>query len=106
MRRTVTIANSLHGWLQKIRASYIYEHEVDLSYTAALNWYLAIGIGTALDLKDKQLEKFADEIFTSEDMYSASIQDEADNLWLATELPKIMKKIKEKELKKDKYSFK
>jgi hypothetical protein len=109
MRRTITISDTLHSWLQKIRASYLNEHEIDLSYTAAFNYYLGIGIGTALGLIGKELENFANNILISESIDAASIQDEADNLWLATELPKIMKKVKEQEsekLKKDtKYKF-
>lgn len=102
MRRTVTVANQLHSWLQKIRASYLNEHELDLSYTAALNYYLAIGIGHALNKQGKELEDFANKILISEDITIASIQDEADNLWLATELPKIMEKVQKRELEKQK----
>lgn len=100
MRRTVTIAEPLHSWLQKIRASYLHEHEVDLSYTAALNWYLALGIGTGLEKTGKDLNKFAEQMVHPEDMAAASIQDEMDNLWLSEELPKILKKIEEDEKNK------
>lgn len=101
MRRSVTVADPLHSWIQKIRASYLNEHEVDLSYTHALNYYLALGVGmAALKLEGKKLLEFADEMMRTEDIYAASIQDEADNLWLAQELPKIMQKIREEEIEK------
>jgi len=100
MRRTVTIADSLHSWLQKIRASYLHEHEIDLSYTAALNYYLAIGIGHALNKQGNELEDFANQSLIEGDIDIASVQDEADNLWLAKELPKIMEKVQKKELEK------
>ena len=103
MRRSVTIADPLHSWIQKIRASYLNEQEMDLSYTHALNYYLALGVGmAALKLEGEKLEEFADEMLRTEDIYAASIQDEADNLWLAQELPKIMQKIREEEIENKK----
>jgi len=102
MRRTVTIADSLHNWIQKIRGWYLHEHQIDLSYTAALNWYLALGIGQALNKTGKELEDFANEVMQSTEIDLASIQDEADNLWLAKELPKIMEKINKNEIEKAK----
>jgi len=100
MRRTITIADSLHSWIQKIRGWYLTEHEIDLSYTAAFNYYLAIGIGHALRKSGKELDDFANQIMAEEEIEVASIQDEADNLWLSKELPKIMEKVQKKELEK------
>lgn len=101
MRRSVTVAEPLHNWIQQIRAEYLKEYFIDLSYTAALNYYLAYGLCRATKMKEKEGRDIADQIFHSEEIDVASIEDEIDNVWLARELPKIIEKAQTKEVEKE-----
>ena len=105
MRRSVTVAEPLHRWIQQIRGEYLKEHSIDLSYTAALNYYLAYGLYRASKMEEKESKDFAQQIFLSEEIDNASLEDEINNAWLAKELPKIIEKAKKKDEETD-FSFK
>lgn len=94
MRRTITLAEPIHRWIQHIRGWYLQEYGIDMSYTGAVNLYLAWGLCAASRTSEKERDDFVDEVVGSEEIDIAAIQDEFDNLWLAKELPKLLEKDK------------
>jgi hypothetical protein len=100
MRRSITIVEPLHRWIQHIRGYNLQETGEEFSYTGALNYYLAIGLCTAAKMKDKERENFIKQVFESEEIAAASIEDEYNNLWLEKELPKLMAELEKKNKQK------
>ena len=92
MRRTITIAEPIHHWIQKIRGWYLQEHGTDMNYTGAINYFLAWGLCSATGMSDGDREKFITQALRTGEFDMATIQDEFDNLWLKRELPKLLEK--------------
>ena len=105
MRSTITIAEPIHLWIQKIRGWYLQEHGVDMNYTGAVNYFLAWGLCSSTNMSEGEREKFITQALRTGEFDMEAIQDEFDNVWLAKELPKIIEKAKKKDEETD-FSFK